>query len=278
MQKTKIEVLLDKMLLVMEEADAILNEVDKRLLEKYARQIAALLDTDDNDQTAKQGPADAKEEDPTTPSHESPTVPNEPANRADSKERLATPGKPRVDPLNEESSDSASFSFVEDESAEKRQAGTDEEKSGPSNKEQQPQQDHAQIYKDLEEIRKNREATQKLMEEEENDDEAERPPVESPSVNDRFIQSDSDIVDHLKGTPIRNLQQEIDLNDKFWFINELFEGDATTFNELLKELDALHSFEDARELINEKGAQKFDWPESDRAAQRFYQVVRRRYL
>lgn len=304
MQKTKIEVLLDKMQLVLEEAGANLDEMEQRLLAKYSRQLTEMLEGQHSTKEVAAGPAQqshseppkakpsaSREESASTKQSAPPSSQEEapPAAKSspETNQEDQPQAKPKVNPLDEEEPEAdkeventMNFSFVEDEKETETapQPSTGEETGNDKG------DYHEEIYRNLEEIKRKRSANKDLVGDDEDSDEEEEgeaPMPEKdtePSVNDRFRHEESDLVNHLKATPIKNLQREIDLNDKFWFINELFDGDATTFNNLLKELDQLHSFEDAKAKIDKLGKEKYGWSADDRAVNKLYQTVRRRYL
>jgi hypothetical protein len=100
---------------------------------------------------------------------------------------------------------------------------------------------------------------------------------DSPSINEKFKSDRTDISDKLKEKRIYSLVKEIDLNDKFWFINELFEGNSTLFNQILNELDTLRTYDDARDAILNQIKGKYDWKENKRASDKFMRLVKRRY-
>lgn len=112
---------------------------------------------------------------------------------------------------------------------------------------------------------------------EEEDDLPAMPPAEEASLNDIFKQAQKDLADQLKEKPIQSLKQEIDLNEKFWFIQELFEGDSQRFNALLELLDQETEFSAAEQKVGEF-VSRYDWQEKEKAAAKFMQLVQRRYM
>lgn len=82
----------------------------------------------------------------------------------------------------------------------------------------------------------------------------------SPTVNDQLKQSDSpSLVDLHQKTPVKNLAEHISLNQKFVFINKLFNGDSAAYNETLLILENCKDTEEAISLLKYKYAPKYHW-------------------
>jgi hypothetical protein len=56
----------------------------------------------------------------------------------------------------------------------------------------------------------------------------------------------------LLGQPIDNIHRNIGINDRFFIIRELFEGDADGFRELLEQLDEAGNFQKANDVLKQK--------------------------
>lgn len=89
-----------------------------------------------------------------------------------------------------------------------------------------------------------------------------------------------DIAEHPGLHRIDSLDRAMGINERIMAINELFGGDNRFFNEVLKKLNELGSFEEARELLLKGPAMQFSWDSEDKMehAGRFVKLVRRRYL
>ena len=112
-----------------------------------------------------------------------------------------------------------------------------------------------------------------LLEEEEEEEKEIEP--DDASLNDRFKKEESVLIDRLKDKPIDSLQLEIDLNEKFWFINELFNGDSAAFNQLLKALDEAGGVQSAREILQNTLK---DIPVESIAVKKLKKLIERRFL
>jgi hypothetical protein len=77
--------------------------------------------------------------------------------------------------------------------------------------------------------------------------------------------------------PILDLQKSISINDKFRFINELFEGNSTEFNVALNQINSCPAFEEAdRYVSNVKRI--YQWKDDSEAVSIFLDLVERRFL
>lgn len=101
----------------------------------------------------------------------------------------------------------------------------------------------------------------------------------STSVNDRFAQSEtSSLADQLSKQPIKDLINAIGINEKFLFIEQLFNNDGISYNAELTVLNSMDSFEEAINYINNELQNKFDWKLKGTVEKKFIRLVERRYL
>lgn len=263
----KIEVIIDKINLIMESRDGQgqLNPLELKLLRKYAQDLKSGVENI----LPSESPQSFVQETPekTAPAKISPEPPEE-------KPEIKKPTTKRIEPIKFSENDEMEENINPDPDKSQSIAFDDQgivtQSTGikPNGKEDGVYQE---ISDNLEAIKKNKENYLKKQSETGSGD----PDDESLSINERFKREEGDLVDQLKTKPIENLNNEIDLNDKFWFIQELFDGKSTPFNELISELDQLRTWDDAKDKINKYSA---DWDQNSRVAKKFMNVVRRRYL
>ena len=98
------------------------------------------------------------------------------------------------------------------------------------------------------------------------------------SLNDRFKVDESDLLNKLKKQPIRSLKQEIDLNQKFWFTNELLDGNGLRFNQLLEQLDKATSLQEASALLHKELESALYDEEKSRVFHKLLELVDRRFM
>jgi hypothetical protein len=86
------------------------------------------------------------------------------------------------------------------------------------------------------------------------------------------------IADKLRLTPIEDLRKAIGLNQKFQYINELFDGDSTRYNLLIDEVNSAASLDDALRLLSSGPERIANLDEEDGVAQSLITLVERRFL
>lgn len=85
------------------------------------------------------------------------------------------------------------------------------------------------------------------------------------------------LADKLKMTRINDLRTAIGINQKFLFMNDLFEGENTVFNNAINRLNSCGSGDEAKSVLGEY-AQKYGWDKDAERVQQFYELIDRRYL
>jgi len=82
--------------------------------------------------------------------------------------------------------------------------------------------------------------------------------------------------EHLNKKPISSLKSAIGINDKFQFINELFDGSMKTFNQAITQFDKASDHKAAMYLFN-KTASKHNWDEESQAYAQLLNYLDRRF-
>lgn len=103
----------------------------------------------------------------------------------------------------------------------------------------------------------------------------------SNSIHERLMQmkEDKSIGARLQQKPIENLKDAIGLNEKFLFINELFNGNIQAYNEAIGQLNSFPSIHEAFEFINSlTGEFAWDGNRSADTIEKFANLVQRRYI
>jgi hypothetical protein len=164
------------------------------------------------------------------------------------------------------------------------------------------QVDEAAIEAELEEIKRNAEALQKIMAHNKpsivfDDDEHPIPTLAQhipateltkkeindiadtgASLNDKLKQSKIDLGDTLTDAPIRDLKKAIGINDRFLFISELFRGDETMYERSIKTINGFSILPEAEYWIQRELKVKLAWNDANETVQQFTQLVRRRFI
>lgn len=101
---------------------------------------------------------------------------------------------------------------------------------------------------------------------------------EFPSINERLNKStENSLADKLNQNKIKDLKQAIGINEKFLFINELFEGNLNDYNNAISQLNSMSSKKEADTFIESKLKVKYNWNETSKAQNIFIQLVERRF-
>ncbi|REJ82914.1 MAG: hypothetical protein DWQ44_02005 [Bacteroidetes bacterium] len=89
--------------------------------------------------------------------------------------------------------------------------------------------------------------------------------------------SSQNIADRHSHKPIIDLKSSIGINEKFLFINQLFAGDAVSYNQAIEKLNNSSSAEEARKYIESEIAGRYEWETASGPAHKFLEFVERRY-
>ncbi|UTW64262.1 hypothetical protein KFE98_09025 [bacterium SCSIO 12741] len=98
-----------------------------------------------------------------------------------------------------------------------------------------------------------------------------------PSINESQPE-ETTLADRLARSPIKDLRQAFGLNERFYYANELFNGDGEEFVRALNEFNHLESYSDAQRLIDAKYRALYKWDDEDEVTQGFLEIIERRYL
>ncbi len=163
------------------------------------------------------------------------------------------------------------------------------------------QVDEAEIEAELEEIKRNAAAMQKMsvqnkpqivFEEEDQDiptlahhlnevnqkkEINESIAGNAASLNDKLKQSKIDLGDTLTEVPIRDLRKAIGVNDRFLYINELFRGDENMYERSIKTINSFSILPEAEYWIQRELKTKIGWNDSNETVIQFCQLVKRRF-
>ncbi|MBP6185716.1 MAG: hypothetical protein KA479_12305 [Saprospiraceae bacterium] len=88
-----------------------------------------------------------------------------------------------------------------------------------------------------------------------------------------------DLSDKLRLSHIDDLAKAMGINERFLTINELFKGDHEAFDRILRSLNNLNSFQEARSFLETEVIQQYGWLEEKKLKKAvvFIQHVQRRY-
>lgn len=98
-----------------------------------------------------------------------------------------------------------------------------------------------------------------------------------PILNEKLKEEKIELAALLKETPIADLRKAIGINDRFVFIQELFNGDETMYERCIKTINSFSTYQEAAGWIQRELKVKLGWKEVDINAQHFDQLVMRRF-
>lgn len=101
--------------------------------------------------------------------------------------------------------------------------------------------------------------------------------IEKQSLNEVLKEDKKEIAANLVDTPVKDLRKAIGINDKYVFINELFNGDEATYERSIKTINNFSVYPEAEQWIKRELYTKLCWPDNLKSVDAFYNVVRRRF-
>ena len=85
---------------------------------------------------------------------------------------------------------------------------------------------------------------------------------------------ESEATPRFMSQPIKDLKKSIGINDRFYFIRELFGGDADLYNTTIEQLQTIQDMQSAEKFV----AEHFNFDESNEAVVSFKDILRRKFL
>lgn len=85
------------------------------------------------------------------------------------------------------------------------------------------------------------------------------------------------VSDHLHKIPVKDIKATIGLNEKFQFINQLFNGDSQKYNASVDVLNSCGSSSRAQDFMKNI-SQEYNWEKQPSIASLFMDIVERRFL
>lgn len=103
---------------------------------------------------------------------------------------------------------------------------------------------------------------------------------EASSLNESYASSKQpeSLGDKLKKTKINDLKEAIALNQKFLFINELFEGDKTKYQSVLDRINSCETLIEAKAYLSSEIETYSSWDEETEAVMQFNTLIERKFL
>ncbi|MCJ8166942.1 hypothetical protein MKJ04_19025 [Pontibacter sp. E15-1] len=121
-------------------------------------------------------------------------------------------------------------------------------------------------------------AARPIYRRDEEDNEDETPANVRPTLNDNFRKAPSaSLADSHSNLKIESLKNSISINQRFSFINELFDGDNMTYYHTVKELDEYTDAESAKRHVTQTLANKYDWSKKQEHVNKLLRLIERKF-
>jgi hypothetical protein len=91
------------------------------------------------------------------------------------------------------------------------------------------------------------------------------------------VETKKEVAEKIALEPIKDLRGAIGINDKFQFMEELFNKDETLFESSIKTINSYKNFAEAQFWIKQNLRNKFQWEEDSKTVIAFDQLVKRRF-
>lgn len=100
---------------------------------------------------------------------------------------------------------------------------------------------------------------------------------EAHTINTTFKENKQEVSHILENTHIKDLRKAIGINDKYLFINELFNGDENLYEKSIKHIQHFSIYAEATFWIQKELKTKLHWNPNTHAVELFDQLVKRRF-
>lgn len=100
---------------------------------------------------------------------------------------------------------------------------------------------------------------------------------DSDSLNEILKEDKEELSETLQNSPIKDLKKAIGINDRFLFINELFQGDETSFERSIKTINGFSIYAEAEFWIRRELKTKLGWDLQSESVKQFDALVKRRF-
>lgn len=102
--------------------------------------------------------------------------------------------------------------------------------------------------------------------------------ADRPTLNENFMkQQPSSVADSHGNQKIDSLKNSISINQRFSFINELFEGDNMNYYQTIQKLDAMPSLNQAKEYVLTEVGTRYDWSRKQEHVSKLMRLLERKF-
>lgn len=98
------------------------------------------------------------------------------------------------------------------------------------------------------------------------------------SVNDKLAEiKQESVAERLQKSKIEDIRSVIGIGQKFLFMNDLFKGEKSHYDQTIDKINTIHNKAEAENYLNNTVASKFNWDESSESVKNFRQIVDRKF-
>ncbi len=98
------------------------------------------------------------------------------------------------------------------------------------------------------------------------------------SLNDRFTKTTIEVAEklrhHVSG---KHLKDIISISDKFFYLKELFKNDLNQYEEMIRHLNEMNSFDDAKTYLEQEFSKRMEWEKKEKALEQFTMELVRKF-
>lgn len=95
-------------------------------------------------------------------------------------------------------------------------------------------------------------------------------------INAKFSEKQTSLAEELADKHTVNLKDSIPFNDRYAFVNNLFDGDANEYNEALDQVQSSEANADTLSLLKDRYGAKYQWHEKEETLERLIEYLERR--
>ncbi|WP_205504123.1 hypothetical protein [Rufibacter psychrotolerans] len=101
---------------------------------------------------------------------------------------------------------------------------------------------------------------------------------QKPTLNDRLKQpTSSTLADRQQEQKIGSLRDAISINQRFSFINELFDGDNMSYHAVIKQLDEYNNPDQAKQYLIKEVGSRYNWSRKEEHVQKLTRLIDRKF-
>ena len=104
-----------------------------------------------------------------------------------------------------------------------------------------------------------------------------QPPADIPAIVQTERAEPTSVAEAFHRAPIESIAKSISLNQKFRFINQLFNGQTSAYEQAIAELDKVGNYGQALDLISYRYASQFMWDMSSDEVGELVEILKRRF-